>query len=358
VRRRFVFATLVSVLCLEACAHQPEVQKDARPAAAPEQAPARPLAIPTEADVKSWSHAVLDAFDRGEIAPLEVALSNQFVQFEDGRRTSREELLAQVRGRKPDDSHIGNRAWETEQVITGPQGAVFIGKAIEHSAGNEVHGGDEFQGFYKLVWVPAGDRYQLIFWAWQLGGRAGVRAFWDERYRHATGFNKEPNQLLVDVTAKIDASSGELTALDLAMGQGRNALYLASQGWRVTGVDFSPEATRQAAEQAEAQELELEIIQEDIDKLDFGVAKYDLVTMLYATDNVDWIERSKKALKRGGLFVYEFFQGDANDKGLDSTRLATMFKDGFEIVRNDVVRGTPDWARNEATLLRFVAKKR
>jgi predicted O-methyltransferase YrrM len=313
----------------------------------------RPLAVATDADIRAWSHAILNAYDRAEVTPLDIALSPQLVHFEDGQPSSRDELLARIRARDPDETRIGLRVWDEESVVTGPQGAVFIGKATEHSTGNELHGGDEFVGFYKLVWVPAGDRYQLLFWSWQPGGRAATRAYWDERYRNATGFNKETNQLLIDVTSKLPTPGA---ALDLAMGQGRNALYLAAEGWRVTGVDFSPEATRQAQEQANARDVELDIVQQDINTFDFGVAKYDLVTMLYATDNVDWIARSQRSLKRGGLFVYEFFQTDG--KGVDSARLAALFRDGFEIVRNEVVRGTPDWARNEATLLRFVAKKR
>ena len=351
VKRRFG----LSVLCLfAACAHQPEAPRarPATPAPETEAALPRPLAIATEADIKAWSHAILDAYDRGALTPLEIALSPQFVHFEDGQPSSRDELLTRIRERDADDARIGSRDFEDERVVTGPQGAVFIAKATEHSTGNEVHGGDQFVGYYKLVWVPAGDRYQLLFWSWQLAGRAVTRAFWDERYRNATGFNKEPNKLLVQVTSKLTPG----VALDLAMGQGRNALYLAEEGWSVTGVDFSAEATRQAQEQADERELELEIVQQDINTFDFGVAKYDLVTMLYATDNLDWIARSQRSLKRGGLFVYEFFQTDG--EGLDSARLAALFRDGFEILRNEVIRGTPDWSRNEATLLQFVAKKR
>jgi hypothetical protein len=346
----------LTILCLliAACAHQPEVPS-ARPGASAPRSEAplpRALGAASEADIKAWSRAILDAFDRGALTPLELALSPQFVHFEDGEASSREQLLQRIRERKPDDTRIGERKLEEERVVTGPQGAVFIAKAIEHSTGNELHGGDEFVGYYKLVWVPAGERYQLLFWSWQLGGRAVTRAFWDERYRNARGFNTEPNQLLTRVVSKLTPGS----ALDLAMGQGRNALYLASEGWRVTGVDFSAEATRQAQEQAEARELELEIVQQDINTFDFGVAKYDLVTMIYATDNVDWIARSQRSLKRGGVFVYEFFQTDG--EGLDSVRMAALFREGFEILQNEVIRGTPDWARNQATLLQFVAKKR
>jgi hypothetical protein len=346
---------LIALCFVSACAHQAEVPANPRrvPPSAVQGPPAGRLARASEADVKAWSHAILDAYDGAEVTPLEVALSPQFVHFEDGQISGRDDLLAQLRAREADAAHIGSRTWEDERVVTGPQGAVFVGKATEHSSGNDSHGGDEFVGYYKLVWVPSGERYQLVFWSWQLGGSAVTRAFWDERYRHATGFNKEPNDLLIEATSKLKPGA----ALDLAMGQGRNALYLADQGWHVTGVDFSAEAVRQAQEQADEHDLEIEAIQQDIDSFDFGVAKYELVTMLYATDNVDWIARSQRSLKRGGLFVYEYFLGESG-KGIDSGRMAGLFRDGFEIVRNDAVRATPDWARDQATLLRFVAKKR
>lgn len=346
---------LITLCFFAACAHQPEAasKRPAAPQAAiPEPAPLPAPVVASEADVKAWSRAILDSYDHGEITPLEVALSPQFVHFEDGQASSRDELLARLRKRSPDDARIGSRELEEERVVTGPHGAVFIAKATEHSVGNEVHGGDEFVGYYKLVWVPVGERYQLLHWSWQPAGDAVTRAYWDERYRSGTGFSKEPNHLLVQVASKLAPG----TALDLAMGEGRNALYLAAEGWTVTGVDFSLEATRQAQEQADERELELEIVQQDINAFDFGVNKYDLVTMLYATDNADWIARSQRALKRGGVFVYESFQTDG--EGLDGTRMAALFREGFEILRNDVVRGTPDWSRNRATLLQFVAKKR
>jgi len=59
---------------------------------------------------------------------------------------------------------------------------------------------------------------------------------WDERYA-ATDlvWSKGPNQFLPPVTAGLPLGS----ALDLACGEGRNAIWLATQGWEVTAVDFS-----------------------------------------------------------------------------------------------------------------------
>src|SRR5690606_39971361 len=62
---------------------------------------------------------------------------------------------------------------------------------------------------------------------------------WDERYR-ATGlvWGAGPNRFVVEQTEGL--AHGR--ALDLAAGEGRNAVWLAERGWRVTAVDFSPVA--------------------------------------------------------------------------------------------------------------------
>ena len=68
---------------------------------------------------------------------------------------------------------------------------------------------------------------------------------WDERYR-AEGlvWGGPPNRWVVEELS--DAPPG--VALDLACGEGRNALWLAAQGWRVVAVDFSSVAIDKARE--------------------------------------------------------------------------------------------------------------
>src|SRR6202158_2838164 len=65
---------------------------------------------------------------------------------------------------------------------------------------------------------------------------------WDERYRSgvraAEDLDAVPTPLLVETAKKLAPGK----ALDLACGSGRNALWLAEQGWSVTAVDGSPVA--------------------------------------------------------------------------------------------------------------------
>lgn len=74
------------------------------------------------------------------------------------------------------------------------------------------------------------------------------KAFWEERYRsHTAACSRRPNPQLV--TEAGDLAPG--TALDAGCGEGADAIWLASRGWRVTAVDIATTALRRARERAE-----------------------------------------------------------------------------------------------------------
>ncbi|MET9776983.1 class I SAM-dependent methyltransferase [Streptomyces sp. NPDC006367] len=71
--------------------------------------------------------------------------------------------------------------------------------------------------------------------------------FWEARYRDtARVWSGRPNDLLVRETAGLTPG----TALDLGCGEGADAVWLATRGWRVTGVDISATALERAAAHA------------------------------------------------------------------------------------------------------------
>jgi SAM-dependent methyltransferase len=72
-------------------------------------------------------------------------------------------------------------------------------------------------------------------------------ADWDERYRGADlVWGAEPNRWVAAELADVAPGS----ALDVACGEGRNAIWLAGRGWRVTGTDFSQAGLERAADLA------------------------------------------------------------------------------------------------------------
>ena len=70
-------------------------------------------------------------------------------------------------------------------------------------------------------------------------------------------------------------------ALDVACGAGRNAVWLARRGWRVTGVDFSEVALRVARDLAAGSGVEIEWVEADAVTWAPPGRAYDLVTVMY-----------------------------------------------------------------------------
>ncbi len=112
--------------------------------------------------------------------------------------------------------------------------------------------------------------------------------FWDERYAGSDRvWSGRPNQRLVEQVADLQPG----TALDVACGEGGDAIWLATQGWRVTAVDISQVALAKVAEHAEeagvADRLKLGFYDALADPRPAGRHTFDLVTVSFLHVPVD-----------------------------------------------------------------------
>lgn len=310
-------------------------------------------AVPSDAEIIQRSKDLIEALDRADEVAVAGALAPGFVYFHASRAHDRDTLLARLMQRRSKVQLVVNRTWEDEYVVHKDDVLVFTGNVREIQGGNERNGGYIDDGTYLVQWVRADDGWRVQLLTWQRG--TPEREWYNDTFRKNRGFSHEPNRLLIDTVNGIAAG----TALDLATGQGRNALYLASQKWTVTGVDLSDEGLRTAREEAALRELSLEMIDADIDEWDFGENRFDLVTMLYAGDHVKWIDKIKTSLREGGIFLVEGWAKEASDSpyGFSEGQLASLFE-GYEILRDETIDGAPDWAWDEGRLVRFVARKK
>lgn len=104
------------------------------------------------------------------------------------------------------------------------------------------------------------------------------REEWNRRYAgKELVWTARPNRFLVAEAEGLRPGR----ALDLACGEGRNAVWLAEEGWQVTGVDFSDVALAKARELATARGAEADWVQADL--LDYRPEPraYDLVLLVY-----------------------------------------------------------------------------
>lgn len=103
-------------------------------------------------------------------------------------------------------------------------------------------------------------------------------AEWDARYAGTElVWSAGPNRFLVEEVAGL--APGRV--LDVACGEGRNAIWLAEQGWEATGVDFSPVGVDKARRMAAERGVEATWLVADATTGDLGSAAYDLVLVFY-----------------------------------------------------------------------------
>jgi 2-polyprenyl-3-methyl-5-hydroxy-6-metoxy-1,4-benzoquinol methylase len=101
---------------------------------------------------------------------------------------------------------------------------------------------------------------------------------WNDRYAQTDlVWSAAPNRTFADEVAALRPG----TALDLAAGEGRNAIWLAQQGWATTAVDFSDVAISKARQLAEANGVEIDTVVADVTTYTPPVGAYDLVAIIY-----------------------------------------------------------------------------
>ncbi len=143
----------------------------------------------------------------------------------------------------------------------------------------------------------------------QVGATLSDRERWDRKYGAGRGpAHFRPNRLLTDNCHLL----GGGRALDVACGFGGNALYLASRGFQVDGVDASGVALRQAQVEAARRNLRLQLVQADLTRWWVPAGRYDLIAVFnYLNRGLEPVLVA--GLKPGGLL----FQSGRNRRFLE-----------------------------------------
>jgi SAM-dependent methyltransferase len=196
--------------------------------------------------------------------------------------------------------------------------------------------------------------------------RERERVRWNESLLEDTSyhFNKKPNAFLI--SAIKNTKPGK--AVDVAMGQGRNAIYLAKMGWDVTGYDIADEAMEYAKKEAKRQNVQIKTIPQGSEEFDFGNQQWDLISIIYAgciEEVPGMAERMKKGLKSGGMIVFEFFHRetgiamDRKDFGCPENAEKDLLQKlgGFKIITYIEKIDIADYGLDKFKLVRMIAKK-
>lgn len=179
---------------------------------------------------------------------------------------------------------------------------------------------------------------------------------WNIRYRAGEQLFDTPAPL---VTRFVDGLASGV-ALDLASGPGRNALYLAAQGWQVTAVDGSPIAIGILRARARDKNLHLESKIADLERNQFDIRPdgYDLICDCYYLQR-DLFPSMKAGVRPGGWIIAIVHLAGAEDPDGTPTRakpgeLRAFFED-WTIIHD--YEGMPGESCHQHAVAEIVAQK-
>jgi SAM-dependent methyltransferase len=166
-------------------------------------------------------------------------------------------------------------------------------------------------------------------------------------------FKTTPSQYLTRIVEGVKPGK----ALDVAMGQGRNSIFLAAAGWDVTGYDISEDGLAQAKAAAARAGLKLNAVLASHEEFDYGIAQWDLIVQTFAFTNLSdaaYRKRVIDSLRPGGLLVIEGF-GDPSGKGPRNVMIES-FRD-LRFVWYEDRDDVADWGLQKMRLTRLAARK-
>ena len=151
---------------------------------------------------------------------------------------------------------------------------------------------------------------------------------WNQKYQgEEFVYGKKPNAFLKSHLGALNKG----VALDLASGEGRNAVFLAQAGWKMDAVDISPVGLRKARKLAKEAGVKINFLQADLDSYPIARGKYDLIMVLYFW-NRRLLPQIKRGLKNGGRILFETYTLETLLRGLQGPREAKYLLKANELL--------------------------
>lgn len=148
----------------------------------------------------------------------------------------------------------------------------------------------------------SGNRFELLTGVRRASENS--RGFWDKKFEQKNYiYGKAPARFLAKNYDFIPAGA---RVLDIGMGEGRNAVFLASKGYKVDGIDISSVAIKKARLLAREFDVRIETIHKNVKDYKVASNSLDAIICFYFVDR-DIVKKLMKWLKPGGVIIYESF---------------------------------------------------
>jgi len=153
------------------------------------------------------------------------------------------------------------------------------------------------------------------------------KAVWDQKYQKGLPSLIKPDPFFVSAyeqqVDQVFMKPG--TALDLAAGLGRHALWLAERAWRVSAVDVSDVAISRLSQTAAQLDVEIKLFAIDAAEYDFETVRFDLIVLFYHMDRT-LFPKIVSALNPGGLFICKMAVQWSSEMALQRGRFQPLGK--------------------------------
>ena len=160
-----------------------------------------------------------------------------------------------------------------------------------------------------------------------------ARTYWDDIYKtKAFAAGKGPSEFLHQMLPRLEKGK----VLDIGMGEGQNAVYLAQKGFQVKGFDISKVAIEHAKTLARDTAVTIEAQATDLDLYLFGIMEYDTIIMTkFRPPNSRYYTNIVSALKQGGILLIESFGVPEMDEAIGKDEeYRNYFFHSNEILKN------------------------
>ena len=149
---------------------------------------------------------------------------------------------------------------------------------------------------------------------------------WDDRYADSDYlFGTAPNDFLKSVAERLPPNS---RILCLADGEGRNGVYLATLGHKVTAVDQSRVGLEKAKKLAKQKQVSIETIKADLAEYDLGVESWDCIVSIFfhipSAVRAHIYPRIITALKPGSILILESYTPEQLNHGTGGPPIAEL----------------------------------
>ncbi len=198
---------------------------------------------------------------------------------------------------------------------------------------------------------------------------------WDERYKDEQfAYGKEPNLFFKEWLTKFKPG----TILMPAEGEGRNAVYAAQLGWTVTAFDQSAEGRTKALQLAKENNVVIDYVVGNLDKLQFESESFDAIGLVYAhfdaAEKPGYHKKLDNFLKPGGAIIFEAFgKGHKHftdldptiggPKDIDALYATSEITAGFPnyevllLVEEEIILDEGKYHQGKGSVVRFVGRK-